>query len=81
MSDRRKANAAYYARTRDRVIMHESELRPSTILDLIECLSDLDFHPADKHIGRLKALYQALTGGTVARIEPGHTKANTFRAF
>ena len=60
--DRRAANADYYRRTRDRIILRESELRPSTILEIIDCLGSLDLHPADHRIERLVALYRALTG-------------------
>lgn len=60
--DRKRSNAQYYARTRDRLILRESELRPSTILELIDCLGSLDLHPADRRIERLVALYRDLTG-------------------
>ncbi|MBI4923017.1 MAG: hypothetical protein HY834_14830 [Devosia nanyangense] len=59
---KRDANAAYYQRTRDRLILRESELRPSTILELLDCLGDLDLHPADKRVERLRQLYFDLTG-------------------
>jgi hypothetical protein len=60
--DRKKGNAEYYARTRDRIILRECELRPSTILEIIECLEELELHPADKRVERLEALYRDLTG-------------------
>jgi hypothetical protein len=59
MSDRRASNSGYYERTRDRLILRESELRPTTILELIDCLRDLPPHPADKRIARLEDLYRA----------------------
>jgi hypothetical protein len=59
--DRKKGNAEYYARTRDRIILRENELRPSTIIEIIDCLEDLELHPADKRVERLKALYVDLT--------------------
>ena len=62
MIDRREANRDYYERTSDRLILRESELRPSTILELIDCLRDLPQHPADKRIVRLEALYRDLVG-------------------
>jgi hypothetical protein len=62
MTNRRQSNAEYYERTRDRIILRESELRPSTILELLDCLGDLDPHPADRRIGRLRQLYLDLTG-------------------
>ena len=40
--DRKKGNAEYYARTRDRIILRENELRPSTILEIIDCLEELE---------------------------------------
>jgi hypothetical protein len=60
--DRKKSNAEYYARTPDRLILRERELRPSTILELIACLGELDLHSADHRIARLTALYRDLTG-------------------
>ena len=60
--DRKKENAEYYARTRDRIILRENELRPSTIIEIIECLEELELHPADKRVERLEALYRDLTG-------------------
>lgn len=60
--DRKTSNAEYYARTRERLILRESELRPSTILEIIDCLAELDLHPADRRIDRLVALYRDLTG-------------------
>lgn len=39
--DKREANARYYAAHNDRIILRESELRPSTVLELIECLGEL----------------------------------------
>ena len=62
MNNRRKANSQYYERTRDRLILRESELRPTTILELIDCLRDLPPHPADKRIARLEQLYRDITG-------------------
>lgn len=62
MSTKRQSNADYYARTRDRIILRESELRPSTILELLDCLRDLDRHPADRRVERLTQLYVDLTG-------------------
>ena len=62
MTDRRKANSDYYERTRDRIILRESELRPSTVLELIDCLRDLPHHHADRRIARLEDLYRDLTG-------------------
>ena len=62
MTDRRKANSDYYERTRDRIILRESELRPSTIVELIDCLRDLPLHQADRRIIRLEELYRDLTG-------------------
>ena len=62
MMNRRAANADYYRRTRDRIILRESELRPSTILEIIDCLGSLDLHPIDHRIERLVALYRDLTG-------------------
>lgn len=64
--DRRASNARYYAAHSDRIILRESELRPSTILELIDTLADLDLHPADKRIERLEQLYFDLMG-----TEPG----------
>ena len=60
--DRRRSNAAYYRRTRDRIILREAELRPSTILELMYCLSDVELHPTDKRIERLEGLYREFTG-------------------
>jgi hypothetical protein len=60
--DRRRGNAEYYARTRDRIILRENELRPSTIIEIIECLESVELHPADKRVARLEALYRDLTG-------------------
>jgi hypothetical protein len=62
MMDRRAANAEYYRRTRDRLILRASELRPSTILEIIDCLGSLELHPADHRIERLVTLYRDLTG-------------------
>jgi hypothetical protein len=61
--DRKRGNAEYYARTRDRIILRENELRPSTIIEIIECLESVELHPADKRVARLEALYRDLTGG------------------
>ncbi len=60
--DRRKSNAEYYARNRDRLILRESELRPSTILEILDCLESLELHPVDGRIKRLEALYLDITG-------------------
>ena len=60
--DRKKENAEYYARTRDRIILRENELRPSTIIEIIECLEELELHPTDKRVERLEALYRDLNG-------------------
>jgi len=60
--DRKKSNAEYYARTRHRLILREGELRPSTILKLIDRLGELDLHPAGHRIVWLTALYRDLTG-------------------
>lgn len=60
--DRKASNAAYYARTRERFILRAGELRPSTIVELIDCLSELELHPADTRIERLAGLYRDLTG-------------------
>jgi hypothetical protein len=60
--DRRDTNAEYYRRHRERIILREDELRPSTILEIVDCLSALDLHPADHRVERLVALYRDLTG-------------------
>ena len=60
--DKAESNRRYYEAHRDRLIFRESELRPSTILELIDCLSAQNLHPGDKRIGRLRALYDDLTG-------------------
>lgn len=60
--NKREANARYYAAHRDRIILRESELRPSTILELIDCLEDQDPHPHDKRVERLGCLFVVLTG-------------------
>lgn len=60
--DKREANARYYAAHRDRIILRESELRPSTILELIDCLEDQEPHPHDKRVERLERLFVELTG-------------------
>lgn len=68
--DRRRSNADYYRRTRDRIILRKSELRPSTILEIIDCLDCLgciDLHPADHRVERLAALYRDLTGNDPAQ--------------
>jgi hypothetical protein len=62
MNAKAESNRRYYESHRDRIILRESELRPSTILELIDCLGDLDPHPADRRIGRLRQLYLDLTG-------------------
>ena len=56
------SNRDYYERTRERIILRESELRPSTIAELVDCLEAQDPHPGDKRVGRLRQLYLALTG-------------------
>jgi len=48
--------------TRDRIILRASELRPSTILELFDCLSELALHPAGRRIERLEALYREVPG-------------------
>ena len=60
-ADRRRSNADYYQRTKDRIILRDSELQPSTILEIIDCLSALDLHPADHRVERLVELYRELT--------------------
>ncbi|MBN9310336.1 MAG: hypothetical protein J0I99_15850 [Devosia sp.] len=60
--DKREANARYYAAHRDRIILRESELRPSTILELIDCLEDQELHAHDKRVERLERLFVELTG-------------------
>ena len=60
--NKREANARYYATHRDRIILRESELRPSTILELINCLEEQDPHPHDKRLERLERLFIELTG-------------------
>jgi hypothetical protein len=60
--DRRRSNADYYQRTKDRIILRQDELRPSTILEIIDCLAALDLHPADHRVERLMELYRELTG-------------------
>jgi hypothetical protein len=60
--DRRRSNADYYQRTKDRIILRRDELRPSTILEIIDCLGALDLHPADHRTERLAELYRELTG-------------------
>lgn len=64
--DRRASNARYYADNRDRIILRESELRPSTIRELIDCLSDQEPHGGDKRIARLEQLYVDLSGESPA---------------
>ncbi len=59
--NKREANARYYAAHRDRIILRESELRPSTILELIDCLEDQEAHPHDKRVERLARLFVELT--------------------
>lgn len=65
--NKREANARYYAAHRDRIILRESELRPSTILELIDCLEDQETHPHDRRLERLERLFIELTG-----TEPKH---------
>lgn len=62
MSSKRQSNADYNARTRDRIILRDRELRPSTFLELLDCLGDFDRRPADKRADRLTRLYIDLTG-------------------
>jgi hypothetical protein len=69
--DKREANARYYAAHSDRIILRESELRPSTILELIDCLGELDLHPHDKRLERLEQLFFDLTG-----TEASHSSAS-----
>lgn len=57
--NKREANARYYAAHRDRIILRESELRPSTILD---CLGDQELRLHDKRLERLERLFVELTG-------------------
>lgn len=51
--NKREANARNYAAHRDRIILRESELRPSPILELIDCLGDQEPHPHDRRLERL----------------------------
>lgn len=44
------------------LILRERELRPSAILELIDCLGDQEPHPRDKRIERLERLFVQLTG-------------------
>jgi hypothetical protein len=67
-ADRRRPNAEYYQRTKDRIILRQSELRPSTILEIIDCLSALDLHPADHRVERLVEPYRDLTGNDPPRL-------------
>ncbi len=60
--DRKASNAKYCEDTKDRIILRESELRPSAIRELVECLEDGEPHPADKRIRRLRRLFEDLTG-------------------
>lgn len=60
--NKREANARYHAAHRDRIILRESELRPSAILELIDCLGDQEPHLLDKRIERLERLFVELTG-------------------
>ena len=60
--NKREANARYYAEHSDRIILRESELRPSTILELIDCLGDQKTHPHDRRLERLERLFIELTG-------------------
>lgn len=57
-----KSNREYYERTRDRIIIRESELRPSAIVELVESLADAGVHKGDKRIQRLCDLYLAIMG-------------------
>jgi hypothetical protein len=70
MATKREHNARYYAAHSDRLILRESELRASTVLELLDCLRDLDLHPADKRIGRLEELYRDLTGEDLPNRHP-----------
>ena len=62
MNDRREAKRQCCERTRDRLILREDELRPATILELIDCLRDLPLHSADKRMARLEQVYRDFTG-------------------
>ena len=65
--NKRESNAKYYSAHRHRLILREEELRPSTILELIDCLEELELHPADRRIERLTRLYRDLTGEETPR--------------
>ena len=60
--NQREANARYYATHSDRIILRESELRPSTILELMDGLRDQETHPHDRRLERLERLFIDLTG-------------------
>lgn len=62
MMNRRVANADYYRRTRDRIILRESELRPSTILEIIDCLGSLGLHPGCEGKVAMSTLAKANAG-------------------
>jgi hypothetical protein len=51
--NKREANARYYAAHRDRIILRDRELGPSTILELVDCLGDQELRPHDRRIERL----------------------------
>lgn len=57
-----ESNARYYAKTRHRIILRESELQPSTIEEIVDNLLELPLHASDKRVSRLQALYCELTG-------------------
>ena len=65
MNSKAEFNRRYYAAHRDRIILRESELRPSTIIELLDCLDSLRLHPADRRIERLRQLHVELTGQEV----------------
>ena len=62
MASKAESNRRYYEAHRDRIILRESELRPSTIVELIDCLTEVGLHPADKRVERLRQLYADITG-------------------
>jgi hypothetical protein len=51
--NKREANARYNAAHRDRIILRDRELGPSTILELVDCLGDQELRPHDRRIERL----------------------------
>lgn len=60
-----------FADHRDRIILRESELRPSTILELIDCLGDQEPHPHNKRIERLERLFVELAGVEPEQVSSG----------